>query len=196
MPGAVSGCLHRGAFVEPGGEETFAVTAPTTGRQIARVVSGGAELVDRGRGRGAARVPDAATWTRASRHRAGSEFVQFSPTGQLQAVEAAIVKAIAPLLARLGAAALAVQPLPAEQVRAGELGADPGPAQALDRRAIAAFGDLTVAEQGADAGFDPSAQSAGITRVRSDSHSNAAPTSATSPVLAAASASSGTIRGP
>ena len=42
----------------------------------------------------------------------------------------------------------------------------------------------------------PSAQSVGVTRVRSDSHSSAALTSATSPVLDAASASSGTTNGP
>ncbi len=42
----------------------------------------------------------------------------------------------------------------------------------------------------------PTAQSVGPTRVRSDSHSSAGLAAATSPVLAAASASSETISGP
>lgn len=36
-----------GAFTDAGDEETFAVTEPATGREIARVVSGGAALADR-----------------------------------------------------------------------------------------------------------------------------------------------------
>jgi hypothetical protein len=59
------------------------------------------------------------------------------------------------LLAGLGAAPLAAQPLAVEQVRAGELGAQAGPAQAVDRLAVPALGGLAVAEEGADAGFDP-----------------------------------------
>ncbi len=44
---AIWGAFIGGAFVEPGDEETFEVTEPATGRAIARVVSGGAELVGR-----------------------------------------------------------------------------------------------------------------------------------------------------
>src|ERR1700688_1170987 len=43
----VWGAFIGGAFVEAGDAETFAVMEPATGRQIARVVSGGADLVDR-----------------------------------------------------------------------------------------------------------------------------------------------------
>jgi acyl-CoA reductase-like NAD-dependent aldehyde dehydrogenase len=43
----VWGAFIGGAFVEPGGAETFAVMEPATGRQLARVVNGGADLVDR-----------------------------------------------------------------------------------------------------------------------------------------------------
>src|SRR6266851_7976240 len=41
------GAFVGGAFVEAGDAETFAVMEPATGQQIARVVSGGADLVDR-----------------------------------------------------------------------------------------------------------------------------------------------------
>jgi acyl-CoA reductase-like NAD-dependent aldehyde dehydrogenase len=56
MPGAeAASCSGRelwgafigGAFVPAGDAETFAVMEPATGRQIARVVNGGADLVDR-----------------------------------------------------------------------------------------------------------------------------------------------------
>jgi len=60
----------------------------------------------------------------------------------------------AQVLPRLNTAALAAQPLPVQQVTAGELGADPGPAQALDRLAVAGLG-LGAAEQGTDPGLDP-----------------------------------------
>jgi len=60
----------------------------------------------------------------------------------------------AQVLPCLGAAALAAQPLPVQQVTASELGADPGPAEALDRLAIAGLG-LGAAEQGTDPGLDP-----------------------------------------
>ena len=50
---------------------------------------------------------------------------------------------------------LAAQPLAVEQVRAGQLGADAGPAQPLDRLAVAPLGRLALAEQGADPGLDP-----------------------------------------
>src|ERR1700734_2319135 len=43
----VWGAFIGGAFVEAGDAETFAVMEPATGRQLARVVSGGADLVDR-----------------------------------------------------------------------------------------------------------------------------------------------------
>ena len=60
----------------------------------------------------------------------------------------------AQLLPRLGAAPLAAQPLPVQQVRPGQLGADPGPAQPLDRLPVEAVGGRAVAEQSADAGLD------------------------------------------
>jgi acyl-CoA reductase-like NAD-dependent aldehyde dehydrogenase len=52
---ATPGCLGRdlwgafigGAYVDAGEAETFAVMEPATGREIARVVNGGADLVDR-----------------------------------------------------------------------------------------------------------------------------------------------------
>ena len=40
------GAFIGGTFVDARGAETFAVMEPATGRQIARVVSGGADLVD------------------------------------------------------------------------------------------------------------------------------------------------------
>src|ERR1700734_749664 len=43
----VWGAFIDGAFAEVGEAETFAVMEPATGRQLARVVSGGADLVDR-----------------------------------------------------------------------------------------------------------------------------------------------------
>jgi hypothetical protein len=78
---------------------------------------------------------------------------------------------------------------------AGELGADARPAQPLDRLAVAALGGVALAEQVVDAGLDPRAHSEDVTCVRSDSHPSAATTSARSPVLDAASASSGTTKG-
>jgi hypothetical protein len=53
----------------------------------------------------------------------------------------------AQLLARVTAAALAAQPLAVEQVRAGQLRADPGAAEPLDRLEIPALGAGVVAEQ-------------------------------------------------
>ena len=44
---AIWGAFIGGAFAATGDEETFAVTEPATGRPLARVVSGGAGLVDR-----------------------------------------------------------------------------------------------------------------------------------------------------
>ena len=61
----------------------------------------------------------------------------------------------AQLLARVNAAALAAQPLAVEQMGAGELHADAGPAEVRDRLAVVPLGGVALAEQGADAGFDP-----------------------------------------
>src|SRR5579859_3184828 len=58
------------------------------------------------------------------------------------------------LLSRLTSTALAAQPLAVEQVRPGQLCADPGPAQPLDRFPVTALGVLALAEQCADLGFD------------------------------------------
>ena len=44
---AIWGAFIGGAFAAAGDQETFAVTEPATGRPLARVVSGGAGLVDR-----------------------------------------------------------------------------------------------------------------------------------------------------
>ena len=41
------GAFIDGAFVAAGDAQTFAVMEPATGRPLARVVSGGADLVDR-----------------------------------------------------------------------------------------------------------------------------------------------------
>ena len=57
--------------------------------------------------------------------------------------------------ARRPACGVAPQPLTVEQVAAGELHAHAGAAETLDRLAVAAVGGIALAEQGADAGFDP-----------------------------------------
>jgi hypothetical protein len=51
------------------------------------------------------------------------------------------------LVAALRPAALGVQPLPADEMRAGELDADACAPQAFDRVSVEALGDLSVAEQ-------------------------------------------------
>src|SRR5438105_4147271 len=61
----------------------------------------------------------------------------------------------AQLLARVDAAALAAQPLAVEQMRAGELHAHAGTAEACDRLAVVTLSDLTLAQQRAHAGFNP-----------------------------------------
>ena len=53
------------------------------------------------------------------------------------------------------AAALAAQPFAVEQVRAGELHADAGAAEPVDRLAVEALGGLALAEQRPRAGLDP-----------------------------------------
>src|SRR4051794_4794800 len=53
----------------------------------------------------------------------------------------------AELLARIDPAILAAQPLPVEQMSPGELGAQPGAAQPLDRLAMQALGTLTLAHE-------------------------------------------------
>ena len=74
----------------------------------------------------------------------------------------------AQLLARVHAPALAAQPLAVEQVRAGELRSQPGPAEAVDRVAVRAVGGLALAHQRARTRASvPSDQSLRVTRVRS-----------------------------
>jgi hypothetical protein len=63
------------------------------------------------------------------------------------------------LLARLGPAALPSQPLPVQQVGAGQVGAQPGPGQALDRLAVQALGGLALAQQRPAARLDTQPQS-------------------------------------
>ena len=58
------------------------------------------------------------------------------------------------LLARLAAAPLAAQPLTIEQMRTGQLRAEPGPAKVADRLPEAALGSLALAEQDADPCLD------------------------------------------
>jgi hypothetical protein len=58
----------------------------------------------------------------------------------------------AKVLARIGPAVLAAQPFPVEQVGAGQLRADLGAPEALDRFPVPALGRLAVTEQGVDAG--------------------------------------------
>jgi len=60
----------------------------------------------------------------------------------------------AQLLPRLDAATLAAQPLPVEQVRAGELGRYRIAAESLDRFAIELFGRGVAKEQRPATGFD------------------------------------------
>ena len=61
----------------------------------------------------------------------------------------------AQLLARIGPPVLTAQPLAVDQVRAGQLGADAGPAKVLDRRAVVPLGRLALAEQAASPRLDP-----------------------------------------
>src|ERR1700691_5707624 len=60
----------------------------------------------------------------------------------------------AQLLPRVLPATLPAQPFAVQQVRAGQLSADPGPAQPLDRLPVGAVGGLTVAEQSPDPGLN------------------------------------------
>jgi hypothetical protein len=57
--------------------------------------------------------------------------------------------------ARVDPPALASQPLAVEQMTAGELSSDAGTAEASDGLAVETLGGVALAEQGADAGFDP-----------------------------------------
>ena len=59
------------------------------------------------------------------------------------------------------AAALAAQPLPVEQVAAGQFGAGAGAAEAVDGLTVAPLGGLALAEQGGQAGLDPQADRIG-----------------------------------
>ncbi len=87
---------------------------------------------------------------------AGGRQLTAGPLGErLHAHRVHQVAGGAQLLARVRAAALAAQPLPVEQVGAGELGADAGTAQPDDRLAVQALGVAARAQQGADPGFDP-----------------------------------------
>src|SRR4029077_17676678 len=79
---------------------------------------------------------------------AGGEQLAAGPLGERpDAHRAQLLVGGAELRARLAAAALAAQPLPVEQVRAGELCADPGPAEPCDGLAVERLGVLAVAEQ-------------------------------------------------
>ena len=100
------------------------------------------------------------------------------------------------LLARIDAPALTAQPLPVEQARACELDADARAGEAIDRLAVQALGGVSLAREGAHAGAD-SQRPIGRhpATVRSDIHSTVACSSAVSPVLDAASATSGTTNG-
>ena len=61
----------------------------------------------------------------------------------------------AQLIARLAAAALPAQPLPVQQMSAGQLDADAGPAQPLDGLPVQALGLLSLAQQRLRARLDP-----------------------------------------
>jgi len=86
---------------------------------------------------------------------------------------------------------LAAQPLAIEQMGAGELHADAGPAQVRDRFAVAALGGVALAEQGVDAGFDPQ-RPVGACRPRAFGQPPECRPDERFVVRAAASASSGT----
>src|SRR6201999_2471469 len=58
------------------------------------------------------------------------------------------------LLARVGASALATQPLPVEQVRACKLRVQLGSAETINRLAVEVAGDLPVAQQRPAASLD------------------------------------------
>ncbi len=61
----------------------------------------------------------------------------------------------AQLLPRVHAAVLPAQPLPVEQVTAGQFGTDAGAAEAVDGLTVQPLGGLALAEQGPEAGLDP-----------------------------------------
>jgi hypothetical protein len=97
----------------------------------------------------------------------------------------------AKLLTRLVAAALAAQPLPVQQVSAGEHRTHAGPAQPGDRLAIQAVGDFALGQQRRDRVSIPSPQSVQPARVHSATRPRASPATPGFLVRAAASISSG-----
>jgi ketosteroid isomerase-like protein len=102
----------------------------------------------------------------------------------------------AQLLAGVHSAALAAQPFPVEQLRPRQLWAEACASEARDRLAVLALGGVGVAEQCADAGFDPEhpvgAGHPGALRQPLECGLD----EPRSPVLDAASASSATTNGP
>jgi hypothetical protein len=78
----------------------------------------------------------------------------------------------------------------------GQLHPDAGPARPVDRLAVARLAASPSLSRARTRASIPNADSERASRVRSDSHWSAALTSASSPVLNAASTSSGTTYGP
>ena len=93
------------------------------------------------------------------------------------------------LLARVGALAPPAQPFAVQQVGTGQLQAELGAAEPVDRLAVQAVGGLAVAQQRPGARLD--AQSDVLPRVVSASWSRASPAMCVFPLRAAASISSG-----
>ena len=97
----------------------------------------------------------------------------------------------AELLACVQSTAVAAQPLAVDEVGAGELGADAGTAEPLDRLSVVPLGGLALAQQGTRAGRDPErpvGAGAGASRL---SRVERGAASSGRPLRAAASTSSG-----
>jgi hypothetical protein len=86
---------------------------------------------------------------------AGGQELSLSPRGEgVGAHVGEHLKRGAELFSGVEAAALASQPFPVEQVRAGEVEPDAVPAEVHDRVAVQALGRPALAEQRAHTGFD------------------------------------------
>jgi hypothetical protein len=95
------------------------------------------------------------------------------------------------LRASVGAAVLPAQPLPVQQVGAGQFRAQQGAAEPADRLAVQVLGDVAPAQQGAGARLDAQAEVAPPAWVNSASRVSAPAACGAFPLRAAASISSG-----
>src|SRR2546430_4340342 len=104
------GAFIGGAFADAGDEETFAVTEPATGREIARVVSGGAALADRAVAAARRAYPG---WRDTPPRERGRLLRQEAATNRAHADELAELDAQAGGKARPGAPVVGASDLPA-----------------------------------------------------------------------------------